>query len=71
MVRRRLIPFALILAANLFGQIGAQAPNQPQKPAVGGNCTVSGRVVSPADGLPPRLARVALVQADAPNHPQV
>ncbi len=72
MTHRLLFPLALILAAtNLFGQTEAQGPNQPQKPKPEGNCTVSGRVVSAADGSPLKSARVGLVQADTHDHPQV
>ena len=70
---RLLIPLALILAAaaNLFGQTDAQGPTQTQKPKPEGNCSVSGRVVSSADGSPLKSARVGLVQADTHDHPQV
>ena len=72
MMRRLLISLTLILAAtNLFGQTEAQGPNQTQKPKPEGNCTVSGRVVSAADGSPLKSARVGLVQADTHDHPQV
>ena len=70
---RLLIPLALILAAaaNLFGQTDAQGPTQTRKPKPEGNCSVSGRVVSAADGSPLKSARVGLVQADTHDHPQV
>ena len=72
MVHRLLILLALILAAIYsFGQAGPQNPNQPQKPTPEGNCTVSGQVISAADGSPLRSARVGLVQADTHDHPQV
>jgi protocatechuate 3,4-dioxygenase beta subunit len=72
MMHRLLIPLALILGAtNLFGQTEAQGPNQAQKPKPEGNCTVSGRVVSAADGSPLKSVRVRLVQADIDDHPQV
>jgi protocatechuate 3,4-dioxygenase beta subunit len=44
-------------------------PNRAKKPA--GNCTVSGRVVSAADGTPLRSARVGLIQANILRHPAV
>lgn len=72
MMHRLLIPLALILAAtNLFGQTEAQGPNQIQKPKPEGNCTVSGRVISAADGSPLRSARVGLAQRDERKHPQI
>ena len=72
MVHRLLILLALILAAIYsFGQAGPQNPNQPQKPTPEGNCTVSGQVISAADGSPLRSARVGLVQTDTHDHPQV
>jgi len=73
MLRRMIIGFALIVAAAIAL---AQAPAKPpdssdktKKPA--GNCTVSGRVVSAADGAPLRSARVGVIQANVRRHPLV
>jgi len=69
--------FALILAiAAMSGPSLAQVPTKPgndpnaaKKPP--GNCTVSGRVASAADGAPLRSARVGLIQANVRRHPLV
>ena len=73
MLRRMIIGFALIVAAAIAP---AQAPAGPpdssdktKKPP--GNCRVSGRVVSAADGAPLRSARVGLIQANVRRHPLV
>lgn len=61
-----------ILAGALLAQVPANPsdnPGIPKKPE--GNCMVSGRVVSAADGVPLRSARVGLIQADSKERPQV
>ena len=67
----------LVLACLFFAvSVSAQVSTQPTdsttkatKPP--GNCTVSGRVVSAAEGTPLRSARVALVEANEHKHPAV
>jgi len=66
MIRRLIVAFVWIAATAISL---AQAPAKPpdgsdktKKPP--GNCTVSGRVVSVADGVPLRSARVGLIQAN-------
>ncbi len=73
MLRRLIVALAVATVAQV---LGAQVPAQPpgnaaktQKPP--GNCTVSGRVVSAADGVPLRSARVGLIQGNERRHPQV
>src|SRR5271167_1244046 len=52
-----------------FAQVGAPSPDHPAKPKkLPGNCTVSGRVVSAAEGSPLRSARVGLIQANERRH---
>ncbi len=72
MIRQLGFAFALAAAAgSLLGQAPTKAaadPNAAKKPP--GNCTVSGRVVSAADGAPLRSARVGLIQANAGRRPQ-
>ena len=60
-----------LITATSFRPAVAQAPNQPQKPKAEGNCTVSGRVISAAEGTPLRSAQVGLIEANQPKHPLV
>jgi len=73
MLRRLIVAFAFAFAAHvILAQAAATPPEhpaQPKKPA--GNCTVSGRVVTAAEGTPLRSARVGLVEANVRKHPQV
>jgi protocatechuate 3,4-dioxygenase beta subunit len=73
MLRRLIVALAVtFLAQALVAQDPAQPPGnsaKTQKPP--GNCTVSGRVIGAADGMPLRSARVGLIQADARERPQV
>src|SRR5271166_6634388 len=69
-------PLALALCMVVIaGSAFSQAPAEPGSPNVQkklpGNCTVSGRVVSAAEGAPLRSARVALIQANVRRHPTV
>lgn len=73
MLRRLLVAFAVTVLAQV---LLAQAPAKPlstsdaaKKPP--GNCSVSGRVIGAADGVPLRSARVALIQANERRHPLV
>jgi 5-hydroxyisourate hydrolase-like protein (transthyretin family) len=73
MLRRLTVTLAVaILAQVLLAQAPLKPPNNPddgKKPP--GNCTVSGRVVSAADGAPLRSVRVGLIQANERKHPLV
>ena len=73
MLRRPNVVLACVLvASNAAAQVSnpTKAPTQKaEKPP--GNCTVSGRVVSAAEGSPLKSARVALVEANEHHHPQV
>ncbi len=73
MLRRLTVAFALIVAAAAaLAQAPAKSPDSSEKTKKPpGNCTVSGRVVSAADGIPLRSARVGLIQASVPRHPLV
>lgn len=72
MLRRLSVGFAVvILAQAILAQVTTKSldsPDKTKKPP--GNCSVSGRVVGAADGVPLRWARVGLIQANA-HHPQV
>ncbi len=70
------------LAASFVLSVGllfAQAPVPPAQPSSAASqqqkepepCTVSGRVVSAAEGTPIQSARVGLIQADVHQHPAV
>src|SRR5271166_5322744 len=73
MLHRLLVVLTVaIFSQVLLAQAPAKLPNNPdatKKPP--GNCTVSGRVVSAADGAPLRSARVGLIQANERRHPLV
>lgn len=73
MLRRLIVALAVVcLAQGLLAQVPAQPQGnsaKTQKPP--GNCTVSGRVISAADGVPLRSARVGLIQASERRHPLV
>jgi hypothetical protein len=73
MIRRLIVAFAWVVATAISL---AQAPGKPpegadknKKPP--GNCTVRGRVVGAADGVPLRSARVGMIQANVSHHPLV
>ena len=61
-----------VLAATLpvFAQKPASAPNKPEE-QVAASCTVSGRVVTAAEGSPLKSARVALVREHAGSSPRL
>src|SRR5271157_1988241 len=73
MLHRLLVVLTVaIFSQVLLAQAPAKLPNNPdatKKPP--GNCTVSGRVVSAAEGSPLRSARVGLIQANERRHPLV
>ncbi len=72
MLRRLIVVLAIVSAvAPGFPQAPA-APAKPDLPMkASGNCAVSGRVVSAAEGAPLRSARVALVEANERKRPLV
>ena len=67
---RLILALAVAVLGNvLFAQAPTKSPDnsdKANKPA--GNCSVSGRVVSAADGTPLRSARVGLIQANERKH---
>ena len=73
MLRGLIVACALAFVAQAtLAQVAAPSPDhsaKPKKPP--GNCTVSGRVVSAAEGSPLRSARVGLIQANERKHPLV
>jgi protocatechuate 3,4-dioxygenase beta subunit len=73
MLRRLLVALAVtFLAQVLLAQVPAKplsTSDATKKPM--GNCTVSGRVIGAADGVPLRSARVGLIQANERRHPLV
>ncbi len=73
MLRRLIVVCALAFAVpTLLAQVAAPPPDHPARPKkLPGNCTVSGRVVTAADGAPLRSARVGLIQAGVAKHPVV
>ena len=82
MMVKRTPSLAALVVLSAFGLISAQTstPNVPpaQSPSSAGQqqkepepCTVSGRVVSAAEGTPIPSARVGLIQTDAGQHPAV
>ncbi len=73
MQRRLMVGFVFsFVIQSLLAQVAAPTSDHPAKPKkLPGNCTVSGRVVSAADGMPLRSARVGLIEASERHHPLV
>ena len=67
MLRGLIVACALaVVAQAILAQVAAPSPDHPAKPKKPpGNCTVSGRVLSAAEGTPLRSARVGLIEANA------
>ncbi len=63
-----LMPAVLGLSAALLAQSSAPADNKPKEESAPETCTVSGRVVTAADGNPLKSARIILSLKDTKSH---
>jgi 5-hydroxyisourate hydrolase-like protein (transthyretin family) len=70
MGRTSLVLSILTATLPLFAQKPASAPNKPEE-QVAASCTVSGRVVTAAEGSPLKSARVALVREHGGSSPRI
>lgn len=73
MPRRLILTLAVAIFGNvLFAQSASKSPDNSDKTKkTQGNCSVSGRVMSAADGAPLRSARVGLIDTNERQHQQV